>query len=216
MKKISIIVLTFFVFLVLAGCNKESNVQQQSVQISLSKEILDYDEQVRKLNFTQEWTEKDTKQLLIVATADLKTAWDVFKFVSKFAGAGYGAAAGVISGIGGSIYAWWLNKESAVAKVDNPHIAPPGTNIPSNAGMWHNKFMYDILVEEIAGTENIDSMVSLTYPSLVESVCEVYGLNNTEMQTVVIIKLLYLKDQKLRTLIQSLILHIYLVILLIY
>ena len=177
----------FSLLFAINSCVKEKPVRAGAAKsIKLSQDIFDYDLVVRNQVRTVAWTEKDTKQLLILATADLKSAWEAFKLVSKVLTPGYGGAAALLAGIGGSLYTWWLTKdETKSAKIDNPYTPAPNTVTPANIGKWHNYYLHQEIIRGAGASKDLDYMVNNTYNSLLENVSSTFGYMSQDLSSII-------------------------------
>lgn len=163
--------------------NKQPLVLQNAkpvMKIPLSNAILDYDNKVKSSPRIIAWTEKDTKMLIKVALADCSSAWQAYKYVAVVLTPGYGGAAALLAGIGGSLFTWWMEKDSAPAKKQNANVAvtqSPGS--PLIIGELHNKYIEKVLVQGNMETTNIDSFTTMTYDSLIGKISTELGLQES-------------------------------------
>lgn len=166
-----------FFAMTFSSCEKKDSIVTPQVtnsnQIFLSQEILDYDTYIKNRVVPIEWTSADTKQLLVIAYADCQSAWTAFKVVSKIVGAGYGGAAALLAGIGGSLFTWWTQySETKSIKTQNPNtgVTYPNTN-PLIIGELHNNYMHALALDTPTYKATIAStLANKTYDSLVNRI----------------------------------------------
>ena len=162
MKKIvltlSLVIISSSIFI--TSCSKDqsyypdNNIAQESKNFVLSKSIIEYDNYLLQNPITND---KELQPLgrwetiIDYAIADGGSAWTVFKFASKLAGPGYGAAFAFLAGVGGSVYQYVRDNydfKPANYQKDNTLIPLSGNTKYSYkyVGELHNQYL-DSLIE---------------------------------------------------------------------
>lgn len=190
MKK-SILSIAFITFMgtMFTSCHKQETsqpiIEQNALKtFMLSADIIAYDQHLANQKVPM-MTEKDVKLLCKVATADLGSAWQAFKLVARIAGPGYGGAAALLAGIGGSLYTWWLERETKSAKIDNPNtgVTLPVTN-PEAAGEIHNKYVQLIAIQHAdLMNQDFQDMSIGTHSLLATGLASEFNLSSTTLAT---------------------------------
>lgn len=129
-------------------------------------------------------TNEETKLLIKVALSDCGSAWKAYKYVAAIITPGYGGAAALLAGIGGSLFTWWLESDAMGVPPNNPY-----TSITSNRNSWqiigelHNKYLDDGLKNLGISNDDIFEFTETAYPIFIDSISERLNLNKDSIQS---------------------------------
>ncbi len=175
------------VVITISSCHQNNVIPKLEVykKFQLSNRIINLDNKVKNNKQTR-MSEDGWRKLVGYVVADGASAWAAYKLVGKYLGGGYGGAASLLAGIGGSVYEAWQAGDISFGIVynpTNPNPDPAGSSLSENYGILHN-----LIVQEITmGSNSIDmsnesSFLQTTYDYVIARVAEELNLDEAQLR----------------------------------